>query len=199
MRICLVVVCLFLSGIILSQENRFRMGLGLSGVASQVFGDQLGGYHKPGFSFSVTNTIKLSDSRKFRFELEYIQKGSRSVGNPSKGIPFYLLAAHYVQVPIFYLIDYKKGIIEIGGSLSKNVYLNERNQYGVIPNTKSPYIVEAGYLLGYQKGLNNFWAISVRAGGSISPFRPHESGVIKWYNWGQMHNYLQIQIHYSFY
>lgn len=198
MRIILILVLSFFITSLCAQERKFVLGVNLSGVASQVFGDLVGGFHRPGLGLSLSNTVRLSEGKKFRFELGYIQKGSLQWGNANTGTQFYSLSAHYVEVPFIWQIDIFKGAVELGLNLSKNIRLVEKDLYGVFPSYSDANFAELGLLFGYQQRLSENWYVNYRYGNSITPMRPHQSKEIRWNNWGQMHSYFQVQINYNF-
>ena len=198
MRNILTILLFVLTFTLGAQDRKFVLGINASGVASQVFGDLVGGFHRPGVGFSLSNTVRLSEGKRFRFELGYIQKGSLQWGNANTGAQFYSLSVHYVEVPLIWQIDMFNGAVELGLNLSKNIRLVEKDIYGVFPSYAEANFAELGLILGYQQCLSDNWYINYRYGNSITPMRPHQSQEIRWNNWGQMHSYFQVQLNYSF-
>ena len=62
---------------VLSYGQRFHGGPMTGLVVSQVDGDNLGGYNKPGIRAGGWVNTQISDLTTLQLELQYIQKGSK--------------------------------------------------------------------------------------------------------------------------
>lgn len=101
---------LFFAGIVIAQAQKINGGLigGLS--ASQVDGDQMGGYNQLGACAGAFLEMPLGSDFNFEPELRFCQKGSTGyLGN------FYLNAhLNYIEMPLLCNWQYKKVKLEAG-------------------------------------------------------------------------------------
>ena len=70
-----VLFLLFFPGLVFAQS--FNAGARIGIIASQVDGDTYEGFNKPGLTFGVYVSRKISDPFSMQFEMNFIQKGSR--------------------------------------------------------------------------------------------------------------------------
>lgn len=137
MKKLLFFLTLTLSFATTSFSQEFFGGLILGGTTSQIGGDSRGGYNKIGAVGGVFAGLNLSEDINVQMELEYIQKGSRSVDYENRPAydPF-LIQLNYIDMPI--VIDYNLNKINVNDinlrwlkfelGLSLDVLLNSRQE-----------------------------------------------------------------------
>lgn len=92
-------------------QQRFRTSVVLGLNASQILGDDVGGYNKPGLLAGLRSAAMLKDKLDLSVELLYSQRGSYN----KDGSPFcfdgsLLIALQYVEVPV--LLTYKEWYVD---------------------------------------------------------------------------------------
>lgn len=195
----ILLALLALSFLVKSQDSkRFRMGYEISGLVSQVGGDNTAGFRKIGFGAGITSTLVLQSENKFKFGITYIQKGSRVYEDFPKGIESYRLAVNYIEVPLIWEMNLFEKWFEFGLSASKALSLTESRNRIEFLNPESAKIAELGLIAGYKHSISNNKAIHLRYGNSITPFRDHPGGNTFRLNLGQMHHFFQFTFSQSF-
>jgi opacity protein-like surface antigen len=103
-----------------SQGFRGKLVGGLN--ASQVDGDGMSGFHKPGLVLGGAAEFRLSDRWSFQPEILYSQKGSRTSPNALEKDPYLvrqIFRFNYVDVPvIFNLNQFKDLTFQFGPSVA---------------------------------------------------------------------------------
>lgn len=153
-----------LSVTVIHAQQRFKGGITGGFNFSQIDGDDLIGFNKPGFNAGGYVSAILSDRWQLSMELLYSQQGSKQ--NPRDGLnaPFDKIALNFVEVPILInflewkfhvhtgvsyarLIDAE--IIDITGvNVTDNIELNQ----GILS-----YIVGVTYFSNEKLGFNFRW------------------------------------------
>lgn len=88
-------------------QNKFRAGLRAGLSTSQVAGDTYGGFNQYGFDGGATLNGRVNDKWSAQFEILFVQKGSKFVGDAAKGdLRYYYMRLNYVEVPL--LLQYKQ-------------------------------------------------------------------------------------------
>jgi hypothetical protein len=182
-------------------SQNFKPGISIGIVASQVDGDRLDGYDKPGFKAGILVKNQLKSNYSFYLGLDYIQKGSRKLANPD--IPddrFYILRLNYIEVPFIFQYTYKsKYIGELGfvfGYLFKaNEDVDGNGFMEPYPPFKSydiPFRCGLGYKIGKRISLKLHYSYS------ILPIRNHPGNQTWYFDRGQYNNYLILSIFYLY-
>ena len=179
-------------------ESGFRLGYEVSGLVSQVGGDNTAGFSKIGMGAGITSTLVLASENKFKFGITYIQKGSRIYADFEKGVEAYRLAVNYIEVPLIWELDILEKWFEFGLTVSKSISLTQSRNRVEFLDPREAKFAEAGIILGYKHHLTNNKAIHLRYGNSLSPFRDHAGGLVRRLNLGQMHHYFQFTFSQSF-
>ena len=96
---------------------------------SQVDGDEVYGFYKPGFNTGVGALLPLGKGFGFSVETLYSQRGAykkHSVAGDSTGLPYYHLKLDYLEVPVFFMFEDKHiWSIGLGGSYGRRVHYRE--------------------------------------------------------------------------
>lgn len=96
-----------------SQQRRFGAGLLFGLNASQMLGDDSGGYNKPGLQGGLRGIAMLTDRTDLYIELLYSQRGSyQKEGSPVCFDGSLKIKLQYVEVPV--VVTYKDWYIEDG-------------------------------------------------------------------------------------
>ena len=214
MRKKLAIVLLLLlygSNIILAQ-HKFKAGLLAGIIGSQVSGDNLSGFNKPGLVAGAFVSRQLKNEKaSFEFQLTYIQKGSRKQVRPDKGdLTFYLLRLNYIEVPLLLKYKIKKFTYEVGPSVASLLKYTVQDQYGYIPSSspearafkRTDFCINAGINVPLGKRMEMNW----RWSNSFLPIRDNLSTgtsvryiyLFDWWYRGQYSTLLSLNFRYNF-
>ena len=180
--------------------QKFKGGLLGGFTASQVSGDNLGGFNKAGLFGGVYTNIKLKENSALQFEIDYIEKGSRKNPN-NKSSYSYKLNLTYIELPLLYKYIYSDVLtFETGTSLEvliKEPF--EEVNYGPASNKYSFNKQNMNFILGINYFFNENVKINFRYSSTltVTPIRPHASGARIWYNWGQYNSVLVLFLSYQ--
>jgi hypothetical protein len=186
-----------------SYAQRFHAGFEAGVVVSQVSGDNLAGFNKPGGFASVYVGQQINNEWKVDMGIAYFQKGSRSYARPERGILFsYHLALDYVEVPFLIHYRYKQFWAFAGPSAGVLVRSMVRNQDGVFPPNDPESRPFRSYEIGGSAGLvyeiNNRWDVVWRTSQSLLPVRKHQGNVVFRWNRGQYNTAMAFTFRYKF-
>lgn len=195
-------LCLSLNNI---QAQSFRGGALLGLNASQVSGDNLGGYDKAGISGGVFVSKKLNEKSELELRMVYAAKGSRDVPNPAKGkYTAYYLKLNYIEVPVLFRYKYKifwfiGGIS--GGYLFSSSIANESGpfpEYSVENRPFNNYEVCTHY--GVALPFAEKWELEFKSSDTffLLPIRKHASNGTYLVNFGQLNSVLTFSLKYCF-
>lgn len=165
-------------------KGGFRFGI----VGSQISGDDMWGYHKLGAYAGLFANIPISESGKWKFQMEfnYIMKGSSSNVSPREdgSLPdSYTLTMLYTETPFMFQYNFgyyknAKGKVydfhlEMGPTLNFLFYQREQDQNGDIYRTAEQlfHIFDIGVILGVSCKFADRYTVSARWGSSIYPVR----------------------------
>jgi hypothetical protein len=189
----LAVVLLFLiTGSCLGQRFGGGAIAGLS--ATQVSGDNLGGFTKAGIGAGVFVYSKLSEKTSAQIELFYVQKGSKS---SSKDSVFYKMKLHYVEMPVLLRYHYKKFAIEAGPALSLLISATEEDLFSTLDGKPfNPAELSVNIGIGYP--LLERLYFNWRYSNSVLPIRNHGPEATYIFNKGQYSSMLFFSFRYYF-
>ncbi|HBS85343.1 MAG: hypothetical protein A2W91_16175 [Bacteroidetes bacterium GWF2_38_335] len=198
-------VIILLIAAIHGNSQNFKGGLFGGAVASQVYGDKLSGYDKAGFHVGgyVSNNFGSKDNG-FRFEIQYITKGSRKNTNIKIGdYRFYLLRLNYIEMPFTFYMKSK---------MVKNLIYEAGLSYGVLVSAKEDpdgggfYVPDyppyrdwefAGHA-GIRYRFSEKWDFATKVSYSILKIRPYPGNQAYYFDRGQMNNVLTATLYYKF-
>ena len=204
-KFTIVLFCGFLTLSIQAQNFGGGVILGLS--ASQVGGDNLGGFNKAGLLTGVFANKSISELLSFQMEMTYIQKGSK---NPNMNKPEHLnylredISSSYIEVPL--LLQYNQSeILKIEGGV-KLAYLIDGyyNDYlgKIAYQNSSPFIkYDIGLLLGLDYAYSKNISLNTRISNSILPIGAEDYVHPSSFNSsrkGKYNSVLSFAIHYNF-
>jgi hypothetical protein len=204
-NIQLFLLLLFFTSVSNALAQDFVGGAILGFNASQVSGDNLGGYNKPGIAggFFVSKTFE--DKNELEMRITYSGKGSRDVPNFEKGkYSAYYLKLNYVEVPILYRYKFKKVWLMAGLSGGYLINSSIANEAGPFPENSvenrpfKKYEVCTQFGIGYP--FDEHWEIELKSADTfpLLPVRPHASGANFRLNFGQLNSVLAFSLKYRF-
>ena len=167
--ICCTTILLLIS--LSGNAQRFKGGAHVGLLATQVDGDDWGGYKKPGLFVGVFGNLPFEEKRiKLQLEINYAQKGSRS---PASASVRYRIALHQVEVPVLFGWNFWKGLsLEVGASLNVLASAKEYVDNVLVPsnaNGNKFYLFEAGGIAGIDYLFKEHFGVSFRMNYSLSP------------------------------
>ena len=190
-----IIVFVFLSSSLFSQTFGGGAIAGLS--ASQLDGDNWGGYHKAGLTFGVYTYTKLNKFIDAQLEIRYVQKGSNS--NSKEQEIFYLSKPNYIELPLFlkyrFLNNFTANIGLAAGYLQKST--EDKDGVGDEPADPAFNQFEFSGLIGIGYKITDRIFFDVRFNYSILPVRSHPGDQTYYLNAGQYNNVLTFTVHYQ--
>lgn len=194
-RILVILSALCLSQVAFAQMFGGGVFAGLS--ASQLDGDNWGGYHKAGLSFGLYTNVRLNKYVDAQMELKYIQKGSKS-DEDAKGV-FYLSKLNYIELPLFlkyrFLGKFTANIGLAVGYLQKAT--EDKDKIGDEPADPPFNEIEFSGLAGVEYKIMNNLYFSARFNYSVLPVREHPGDQTYFLNRGQYNNTLTFAVYYQ--
>lgn len=183
----------------LTEAQHFKAGLIVGAAATQISGDQLGGFNKPGIMAGGLVSTRISDKFDAEMDILYLQKGSKKNANPDKGdYIFYKLRLNYIEVPL--LIQWKysnRFTFEAGPTFGALLSSQEEDEFGIFQG-KPFKKYEIGICGGMNAEIVKQLSFNVRLESSILPVRDNVSGVSYRLNTGQFNAALIFSLRYLF-
>jgi hypothetical protein len=175
----------------------FGGGLFAGLSASQLDGDNWGGYHKAGLSFGIYTNVMLTKYVDAQLELKYIQKGSKS--NSEDQAVFYVSKLNYIELPVFlkyrFLNNLSANIGLTAGYLQKAT--EDKGGYGDEPADPAFNQFEFSGLAGIEYYILENLIFNIRFNYSILPVRAHPGEQTYFLNQGQYNNVLTFAVYYQ--
>ncbi len=195
---------LFLGINVSAQRRQLFTSYAFAGmIASQVQGDGLAGFDKPGLTGGFGVKARLDRQWALGFELAFVQKGSRKVQDPDNNdYDYYKLALNYAEVPILlhYITKKKKLSFFAGPTVGYLLGSHEETTSGINPITNPFLKVELGITGGATLQFAKNWGVSMRTQESILSIRktpPYAKGFLGRYS-GQYNTVLNVIFIYHF-
>ena len=188
------------------QAQNFGGGIILGISASQVNGDDLGGFNKAGLLIGVFANKSISELLSFQMEMSYIQKGSENPKMNDSEHANYLkedISSSYIEVPMLLQYHQSNKLKIEGGLLSAYLidgYYNDK--YGKLEYDNTPPFIkyDFGLLLGIDYKFSNKLSLNTRLSNSIIPIGTEDyNGVnTSWFRKGKYNSVLSFALHYNF-
>lgn len=197
----IVFICLLLCACVFTTQaqNRFRAGLKAGISTTEVHGDTYAGFDKFGFDGGATLNAKINEKWSAQFEILFVQKGSKHVGDASKGdYSYYYLQLNYVEVPLLLQYQHKKFVFEIGPGIGYLVKAKESDHNGVVINGIPFNSTEISGSVGINYQIYKNFGINWRYTNSIFPIRKFASGASTLSKPGLRNNVLAFTLTYTF-
>ncbi len=175
---------------LVTSAQRFRSGMQLSLVGSQVDGDGASGYNKIGLNAGIFVNTKTSEKTSVQLELNYIQKGSRQ--NPTQNNNFSELKIRlsYIELPLVLRKHFsgrlKNFTIETGFAYA--VLMKQYSEFQYLVNDEKPFLKQdISSILGFNYQITERINLNFRSENSMffSPIRYFDSSHTRWLlKWG---------------
>lgn len=184
--------------------QRFKSGL-LAGLnTSQITGDNLAGYNKPGLNAGIWLNTSWKEKWTLWMAMEYLPKGSKKNISAKDSIPtYYRLQLHYIEVPV--MVSYQlmnKLSLETGISTGVFISSREEDEFGDMSGAYSPREQFSRYDISFAAGLfwhiNSKWKFNLRSLNSIFPVRKHDQQTSLRLNQGQYSSCVMGRLFYTF-
>lgn len=173
-----------------SFAQSFKGGITAGFVVSQVSGDNLSGFNKPGALSGAY--IFLEPSAKWRMELQMVHfmKGSYDPLRPDKGDFFsYSMTLHYIEMPLMFRYYYKKLWWGLGISQGYLAASKLKNQDGLFPagspDARPFKSMETSGNFAVLWPFSERFEIEARFNQSLLPIRNHLGNTVFRFNRGQ--------------
>lgn len=202
MKRILILFIVFSCFTLSNKLNSQNFGGGMYGgiATSQISGDRLAGFNKPGINVGIFTNYSFNESLKLQLELSFIQKGSRDNANPDKGdYESYLLRLNYIEIPV--LMNYKVNkffSFEAGPYVAYLLGFSENDFYGEIPGSKAFNKYDLGITGSMHYIINENLDAVFRVSNSLLPVRDHKGGGTYRLNRGQYNSVVSLGLHYIF-
>ncbi len=195
----IILPTLLLSTILVVAQDRFKAALKAGISTSQVAGDTYSGFNKAGINAGASVATKLNEKWNLQFEIMYAQKGSKHIGDQSKGdYAYYIMRLDYIEIPLLLGYKHKKFTLEFGPGYSYLISGKEYDAYGIIQNALPFKKTELNGNIGISYTIYTNWKFTSRYTNSLLPIRGFTSGASVWYNHGQRNNVLSFTLSYTF-
>lgn len=200
-RIAILIGFFFLLGGGLSAQQ-FEAGVRGGVSASQVSGDDLQGFNKPGIYFGIYTSIDINEKSRVTLEMNYVEKGSRKLAKPDEGIfSSYKMMLNYAEIPITYQYFFNPNFsVEAGPSFGVLLKRsdNEEDENGVL-SVREPFDnYELAINAGFNYYINENWGGGIRYSQSVLPVREHRGGATYRLNRGQYISVVRFFVTYKF-
>ncbi len=197
-----IIIVWVLSCIFSVQAQSFKGGFHLGLLASQVDGDERGGYHKPGLFAGAFVYLPLKeDVLNLQFEINYAQKGAKSQRKrKDQTLDKFRILLQQIEMPV--LLNYcVTNQFSVGGGPSFNLLVHKKiySPSGeLVPIEKGDFrFFELGILLGANYSFKEHFGASFRFGYSLTPIGSDfyvRRRILK----GLRNNFLQFHLSYQF-
>lgn len=181
--------------------QRFHGGIMAGGVASQVQGDDYGGFNKLGLYGGAFVGLDVGEFSTLQMEMAFIQKGSRQNSDPENGIyDSYLLRLNYFEVPFLYQVHFLKRLtFEAGPAMDVLISSYEEKNEMEVENDVPLRNVTLNGLAGVSCDITSKLKADFRFIGSITSARTNKwNGFYKRFGvWGQYNDLLAFTLWYK--
>jgi hypothetical protein len=197
MKKILFIIVVATLGTLNLDAQKFVPGVLFGMVTSQVDGDKLEGYDKPGIEAGIFVKNNFKTYWSFSMGLNYIQKGSRKLLNPDiPGDRYYYLRLNYVEVPLMMGVTVKKKYLAEAGFVLGYLFKAREDVDGTgfldpEPPFKS-YDFPIKYGVGYK--ISEKFTLKFHHAYSIIPIRNHPGNQTWYFDRGQYNNYLVLSL-----
>ena len=116
---------------------------------------------------------RLSYSVSGRFELNYLQKGSRKAPDPNNNdLTEYRMALQYIQSPLLLRYSHNEKLALVAGpGIGYLISAQESNFDGDIESDPEFNFIDLSLILGFEYTLSEVWSAEIRFDQSIIPIR----------------------------
>lgn len=156
-----------------STAQNFEAGLMGGLTMSQITGDNLGGFDKPGARIGAYISYPIKRNVNFDVGMQYVQKGSRG-SNGEMGTLNYYMDMKYIELPFTLNYAFKNGLI-IESGIGPGILISYQEEItGHLINGNAPNTFALDFLCGLQYQFLNNLKFNLRYGNSIIPIRKED-------------------------
>lgn len=175
----------------------FEGGLLAGLTASQMDGDMLGGYHKPGFTAGIWVGRPIDNKWKYRAELKYTMKGAAS-NKATELYTFYRKTLHYIELPIVLSYSLSDNLFaDAGLSPAYLAFATLNIGNGPTDATEPMKKYELNTFLGIAYQLNDNISLNFRFSYSFFPVSHLPGNLTIWNTYAQYNNVLSLCVYYK--
>jgi hypothetical protein len=185
--------------------QKFDAGFQVGLNTSQITGDDLAGYNKPGITAGIWVMRHFANPKISAWmEISYLPKGSKKNLRPSDSIPtYYRLNLNYIEVPL--TLNYRittKLSLETGLSCGVYISHSEEDEFGDLSGIYGSREQFARTDISFNAGgnwhINEKWMFNVRVANSVFPVRKHDQETSFRLNRGQYSSCVMGRLFYTF-
>ena len=178
----------------------FNGGLHAGISASQISGDNLSGFDKPGFYGGGFVNLFVNKKHGLQMGLSYIGKGSRKLAKPNDGDPTsYKLSLNYIELPLLYKYVYRGEFgVDVGPYFSVLINSKEEDESGEISRVAEFEKFDFGGLISLSYLITDNLKFEISISTSLTKVREHGSGSTYRLNKGQYNNVVMFSFGYQF-
>lgn len=193
-----VLIIAFLLSTCPIKAQYFNGGLKAGFTGSQIDGDYLGGYNKPGFTAGVFINREINYRFRWQTELVYVMKGAAKITKLNDP-DMYRMALHYAELPFF--LSYKissKLDAHIGPAIGYLWYATRNTGAGKEVLKSQIDKFDFSGIAGFQYFLSPRFSSAIRISHSITSIS-REPGNLTWMGtYGQYNHQLELSLFYTF-
>lgn len=174
---------------------------------SQVIGDAMTGYNKPGLFAGLKVAFPFKENIEISTALNYVQKGSRRMylrdGSPAGSGAWHVMRANYVEVPLLLHMDlhFLPWPVKLYAGASGARLLNAKIdwQQGGFEEALNVRTYDVSYHYGLSYDMSDNWMFSITNSHSFLSFDKQNFALV-FYKWrlGSYHNVLNFEFAYKF-
>ncbi|MEJ5264435.1 MAG: outer membrane beta-barrel protein [Bacteroidales bacterium] len=189
---------IFLSMLFFSHASAqyFEGGILAGLTASQMDGDMLGGYNKPGLTAGMWVGRTINAKWNYRAEFKYIMKGAAS-NNSTDQYTFYRKTLHYIELPFKVSYNFSGQLFaEAGISAAYLAYATINTGNGLWDATGPMKRYELNSLAGIAYHFNEKVSLNFIFSYSIFPVSHLPGNLTIWNTYAQYNNVLELSVYY---
>lgn len=194
-----ILLILILSFSLKAFTQEFNGGILAGFTASQVDGDDYGGFDKTGIIAGAFVNRIFSEKYTGQMEIIFSQRGSKKNMHPDKNdYVFYRIHLQYIEVQVVFKYNYSE-VISFSGGLSPGVLIksSEKDEFSYIYSNPF-YKYSFSSIIGVEYKLSEKIILCLRETYSLYPIRGYAVNGRWWYKTGQFSNSLSFTVNYQF-
>lgn len=185
----------------LAHGQRFHGGIMGGLAATQLDGDNLGGYNKPGLRVGGWVNTHIKPHIILQLELEYIQKGSKVSESEIKSGKYYHSLLNYIQVSLLAKTSLMKRLTAEAGLAGSYLTRSVEDKDGggfIEPEPDDAFTdFEFSGMVGFSYALSESLEANARFNYSLLPVRDHPGSQTWLLNRGQYNNAMLFSLYYQ--
>lgn len=180
--------------------QRFNAYFSAGVAASQVSGDELGGFDKAGLAAAAGVVTPISRKAGMGMEIGFLQKGSRKPSRLDQGDPVqYRLRLNYVEIPVYVTFSLNRKLALFAGpSIGVLISSMEENEDGELSLSLPFKRFDAGITGGLAYRLAEHWNAVFKGVQSVMPVREFGGSALPFFDGGQYNSVVVLSLGYYF-